>query len=86
MYDCNLTIKNFLFFQTEYAKYDCLLNEVEQLKAIGYLRETELTQRAKIIEEEVKELVFKMEQKKEEVEVATQMYKFVDQVRSLLFN
>ena len=73
-------------FQTDYAKCDCLLSEVEQLNELGYLRETELTQRAKITEEQVTKLVSMMEQKKEEVEVATHMYKFIDQVNYVMRN
>jgi len=53
---------------------------VEQLNDLGYFVETELTRKAKLTEEQVKELVFKMERKKEEVEVATQMYQFIDKV------
>ena len=62
-----------------------MLNEVEQLNDLGYFCDTELTRRAKLTEEEVKELVFKMENKKDEVEVATQMYQFIDKVGLVCF-
>nr|CAB3264944.1 pleckstrin homology domain-containing family G member 4B [Phallusia mammillata] len=72
----------YLKVMQQYAKCDCLLSDAKHLAELGYIRETELTQRAKLAEEEIAKVVGKMENKKQEVEAASHMYKFIDQAYS----
>lgn len=80
----NFPVRNqrLTFFQQQYAKSDCLLSNAQQLTSLGYITEESLTRRAELAGEEIARVVCEMERKKQEMEVAGKMYKFVDQVTS----
>ena len=57
------------------------MNETNELKSIGILLDERLIDKAKETEEKTRKLIAIMESKKEEIEMTSQMYKFIDKVR-----
>merc|ERR1712012_1216170 len=61
-----------------YNKCDRVLNETNELKSIGILLDNRLLEKAKETEEKTRKLISTMEEKKQEIEISSQMYKFID--------
>ena len=69
-------------FQKYYNKCDRVLNETNELKSIGILLDNRLLEKAKETEEKTRKLISTMEEKKQEIEISSQMYKFIDKVNN----
>lgn len=72
--------------QKYYNKCDRVLNETNELKSIGILLDNSLLDKAKETEEKTRKLIATMESKKEEIDITSQMYKFIDKVNKRFYD
>jgi len=70
----------------QYSKCKGLLSQAIEFKQLGYIPEGELLKRAQLIDEQISRLKFVMDGRKREIEVASEMYRFIDQAYAWALN